>query len=202
MSPASGLFLKRFASVSLLGCALAACASSTPAPVVYARPAGGVPAAAVHARPAPVVSGAPFDTATAPRILEGPPPSECVPFARAASGVVIYGDAVTWWDKAAGKYPRSGEPAAGSVLVLRGYNDDTRGHVAVVAEIVSPRMVRVDHANWMRKGEISVAVPVADVSPNNDWSMVRVWHIPGGDWGARTYAAQGFIHPVSLASLK
>ncbi len=33
---------------------------------------------------------------------------------------------------------------------------------------------------------------------HNDWSQVRVWHIPGGYWGGRTYEARGFIHPYQL----
>ncbi|RYY95351.1 MAG: hypothetical protein EON61_22060 [Alphaproteobacteria bacterium] len=82
--------------------------------------------------------------------------------------------------------------------MLRGWNDDRRGHVSVVKEIVDTRTIRVDHANWMRGGEISINVPVTDVSPDNDWSQVRIWHVPGGYWGGRTYQVQGFIHPYRL----
>ena len=78
--------------------------------------------------------------------------------------------------------------------MLRGYNDDKRGHVAVVKAILSSRLIRVDHANWLNGGEVSLDVPVIDVSPDNDWSEVRVWHIPGGYWGGRTYQARG-LHP-------
>ena len=35
---------------------------------------------------------------------------ECVPFARAASGIQIYGDAWTWWDQADGRYKRGTSP--------------------------------------------------------------------------------------------
>ena len=35
----------------------------------------------------------------------------------------------------------------------------------------------------MNKGEIDLATPVLDVSKNNDWSRVRVWHIPSGQFG-------------------
>lgn len=123
---------------------------------------------------------------------------QCVPFARDASGIQIYGDANTWWVRAAGRYPRSSQPAVGSVFVLEGYNNPGRGHVAVVTAIESSRLIRVDHANWLNHGEISVAVPVMDVSANNDWSEVRVWHIPGGHWGGRIYGGEGFIHPFTL----
>ena len=81
---------------------------------------------------------------------------------------------------------------------MRGYNDPGRGHVAVVARIVSSRVILVNHANWLNHGEISLNVPVADVSPNNDWSQVRVWYIPNAQWGARVYQADGFIHPFYL----
>ena len=37
-----------------------------------------------------------------------------------------------------------------------------------------------------------------DVSENNDWSEVRVWNIPSGQWGVRVYLSQGFIHPFLL----
>ncbi len=140
----------------------------------------------------------PIDPNAPPQVLSDQPRLQCVPFARQESGIDIFGDANTWWDQAAGKYPRSSIPAAGSVLVLRGYRDDSRGHVAVVTEILSSRMIRVDHANWLNHGEISLNVPVLDVSQDNDWSEVRVWNIPSGQWGVRVYLSQGFIHPFLL----
>ncbi len=140
----------------------------------------------------------PFNPDAPPRVLDGSLRLQCVPFARNASGIQIYGDANTWWTQAAGRYPRSHSPAPGSVLVTRGYRDPGRGHVAVVTEVLSSRIVRVDHANWLNDGEISVGVPVVDVSPRNDWSEIRVWHVPGGHWGGRVYEAEGFIHPFAL----
>jgi len=133
-----------------------------------------------------------------PRIADQNANLQCVPFARNTSGVELYGDANTWWGQAEGRYPRSKSPAFGSVFVIRGYNDPGRGHVAVVTHIDSSRLIRVDHANWLNGGEISTGVPVLDVSPNNDWSEIRVWHIPGGHWGGRVYQAEGFIHPFQL----
>jgi surface antigen len=118
---------------------------------------------------------------------------QCVPFARAESGVDIHGDANTWWDQARDQYARTNAPEEGAVLVLHGYQDPNRGHVAVVREIVSPRMIIVDHANWLNHGEITRDIPVRDVSPNNDWSQVQVWYVPTRQWGARTYNVQGFI---------
>ncbi|MES1199451.1 MAG: CHAP domain-containing protein [Pseudomonadota bacterium] len=144
-------------------------------------------------------SPTPYDPSAPPRIAEGFAPMECVPFARQASGIQIFGDASTWWEQAAGRYARSSEPAPGSVLFMRGYNHPARGHVAVVVAIVSSRLIRVDQANWLNQGEVTVSVPVMDVSPDNDWSEVRVWYIPTNDWGTRTYEAEGFIHPFMIA---
>jgi surface antigen len=123
------------------------------------------------------------------------PRLQCVPFARNEAGVQIFGDAVTWWAQAAGRYVRAPRPAERSVMVMRGYADPNRGHVAVVRDIVSERMVLVDHANWLNRGEITRAVPVRDVSPEGDWSQVQVWNVVGRHWGGRTYRVRGFILP-------
>ncbi len=126
---------------------------------------------------------------------------ECVPYARLHSGVVIYGDAYTWWTQAAGRYPRKALPSAGAVMVLFDYAGPERGHLAVVRRLVSPREIRVDHANWLDDGAIYVNDPVVDVSADNDWSLVRVWNIQRGAWGGRAYPVQGFIGPASGAGV-
>jgi surface antigen len=118
---------------------------------------------------------------------------QCVPFARRESGVEIFGDANTWWRQARGRYETTDAPSEGAVLVLHGYASSSRGHVAVVKETVSPRLIIVDHANWLNGGEITRDVPIMDASAAGDWSEVRVWHVPGRQWGARTYRVQGFI---------
>ena len=84
---------------------------------------------------------------------------------------------------------------------MRGYNDPNRGHVAVVREVVSDRIIRIDQANWLNREETSLSVPVLDVSPGNDWSEVKVWYIPGQHWGGRTYQVQGFIHNFRLQAM-
>ena len=176
----------RTAAAILVAGTLTACATA-PAPISnqhYGQPG--------------VMSPPPFDGAETPRIVAEGAPLQCVPFARNASGVEIYGDANTWWAQAAGRYPRSNSPAPGSVFVMRGYRDASHGHVAVVTEIVSPRVIRVNQANWLNHGEVTLSVPVMDVSADNDWSAVRVWYIPNQEWGARTYSADGFIHAFSL----
>lgn len=173
----------RAAALGLMAAALAACAS-TPAPIT----AGGEPQDLAPA------------AADSPRVTDFAANLQCVPFARQVSGIEIYGDANTWWARAAGRYPRSNSPAYGSVFVIRGYNTSRRGHVAVVTHVDSSRVIRVDHANWLNGGEISRGVPVLDVSPDNDWTQVRIWHIPGGHWGGRVYWADGFIHPFLLSA--
>lgn len=122
-------------------------------------------------------------------------PLKCVVFARERSGLDIYGDAWTWWDQADGRYARENAPEMGSVMVLTGYAGEKRAHLAVVREMVSPRLIRVDHANWLNDGRIYLDDPVADVSPDNDWSEVRVYNLRDHGWGLRTYQVQGFIAP-------
>ncbi|MBV9331787.1 MAG: CHAP domain-containing protein [Alphaproteobacteria bacterium] len=122
-------------------------------------------------------------------------PLQCVPYARTRSGVSIFGDAYTWWDKAAGKFARGDRPQKGAVMVLSGYAGPARAHLAVVRKVVSAREISVDHANWLNDGAIYVDDPVEDVSAANDWSQVRVWNIRSAVWGTRVYPVQGFIGP-------
>lgn len=195
-------------ALCLISISFSACTTTNPAPIVYARaPGPGImrPAPLPH-RPAPLPLPGPafdppapqYDEFTTPRVAYGMPSTECVPYARSMSGIQIWGDAITWWRQAAGKYQRSTRPAAGSVLVLRGYQDPTRGHVSFVKTVLSERIIRVDHANWLSGGEVTLDVPVIDVSPGNDWSQVRVWNVPSMQWGARIYEAEGFILPEPL----
>ncbi|HKD47195.1 MAG TPA: CHAP domain-containing protein [Rhizomicrobium sp.] len=123
-------------------------------------------------------------------------PIQCVPYAREHSSVKIFGDAWTWWDLAAGKFPRGSVPGIGSVMVLAGYAGPKSGHVAVVRSVTSSREIRVDHANWLDDGAIYLDDPVADVSNANDWSEVRVWNVKAQAWGGRIYPVQGFIGPA------
>jgi surface antigen len=122
-------------------------------------------------------------------------PLQCVPYARDHSQIALYGDAYTWWDQAAGRFARGASPKAGAVMVLNGYAGPGRAHVAVVREIVDAREIRIDHANWLDDGAIYVGDPVRDVSPDNDWSQVRVYNLKTEAWGGRIYSVQGFIGP-------
>jgi hypothetical protein len=129
-----------------------------------------------------------------PRIVTPARPLECVPYAREASQVQIRGDAGTWWRQAEGRYDRAQRPAVGAALVLK-TNGRSRGHLAVVTAILGEREIVVDHANWLNRGRVHLNTPVRDVSGANDWSAVRLWYTPGGIYGARNYAAHGFIYP-------
>ena len=117
----------------------------------------------------------------------------CVPFARNLSGIQIRGNAETWWGKAKGLYPRGRTPAVGAVMAFSGTRALPMGHVAVVSEVISPREIRVDHANWKRN-KVSLKMAVIDVSSRNDWSAVRLESQPGA-FGS-TYPIDGFIYPT------
>ena len=117
----------------------------------------------------------------------------CVEYARLRSGLAVFGDAKYWWGRAKNLYARAAHPVEEAVMVFAGSKRLKRGHVAVVTKVVSAREIIVDQANWMNKGEIDLATPVLDVSKNNDWSRVRVWHIPSGQFGTRVYSVSGFI---------
>ena len=125
--------------------------------------------------------------------------TSCVPYARARSGIDLSGDAWQWWDAAAqsGRYDRSRSPRTGSVLVFMRTQRNRSGHLSVVTRVVSSREIRVDHANWAsggNRGRIARDQPVVDVSPNNDWSLVRVWYPPSSALGQTNFPTFGFVH--------
>ncbi len=166
--------------LALLGLLLAACsAGREAAPPLASRPA--------------------MDSSMA-RIVTPAAPLQCVPFARATTGLAIRGNAWTWWHAAEGRYRRGGKPAVGSVLVWTRTARLRLGHLAVVTALLDDRTVLVDQANWLNRGRIHRSVPVVDVSPKNDWSAVRVWYVPGSTLGARSYATHGFIYPKHVVA--
>ncbi|HVV28076.1 MAG TPA: CHAP domain-containing protein [Rhizomicrobium sp.] len=117
----------------------------------------------------------------------------CVEYARMRSGLAVFGDARHWWARAKNVYARMSHPVEEAVMVFSGSKRLRRGHVAVVTTIVGPRQIIVDQANWQNRGEIDHATPVLDVSPDNDWSRVRVWDMRSGTFGTHVYAISGFI---------
>lgn len=122
---------------------------------------------------------------------------QCAPYARMVSGIDIHGNAGTWWGQAAGRYARGHAPEVGSVMVMKPYGKMSVGHVAMVSGIVSDREITVTHANWSRRGGVEKDVRVVDVSPEGDWSEVKVWYAGNGDLGSTTYPTFGFIYQKS-----
>lgn len=123
----------------------------------------------------------------------------CVPFARNASGVVIQGNANTWWAKAKGTYDRDHAPKVGAVMAFSATRKLPMGHVAMVSEIVSEREIKIDHANWHRN-KVSLGMTVVDVSKANDWSQVRVASYP--NQLGRVYPVSGFISKSAQMAAK
>lgn len=116
----------------------------------------------------------------------------CVPYARQRSGISLPGNAWQWWGNAAGHYARGQAPSPGAILVFRPIRRMPLGHVAVVSRIINSREILVDQANWIPAGQIRLGVPVVDVSPENDWTEVRVSN-GGGHFGS-DYPTYGFIY--------
>ena len=130
---------------------------------------------------------------------------QCVTFARQFSGIELFGDAATWWHGAVGRYEQGFVPRIGGVMVFKPFAHMRVGHVATVSEIVSPREIKVTHANWSpidgRRGQVEENVTVVDTSAANDWSRVRVWYAPLADLGKTDYPVYGFIYGHAAAAL-
>ncbi|MCX7285406.1 MAG: CHAP domain-containing protein [Novosphingobium sp.] len=130
---------------------------------------------------------------------EALPYLQCVPYARQISGIQIYGDALTWWQQAEGRYAKGRKPKPGAVMSFAPYGRMELGHVAAVSRVIDSRTVLLRHANWSpidgRRGQIENDVRAVDVSPQNDWSEVRVWYAPIGNLGTTAWPVNGFIYP-------
>ncbi len=127
------------------------------------------------------------------------PGLQCAPFANQLSGIALYGDAGTWWREAVGRYRRTHVPEVGAVLVMGRQPRLPHGHVAVVSRVIGARELDVMQANW-EPGMVDEDQLVIDVSPENDWTRVRVWWPPAHSMGITTYRADGFILPPSPAT--
>jgi surface antigen len=129
---------------------------------------------------------------------------QCATFARFLSGVKIFGDAWTWWEQATGKYAKGFSPDSGAVLVFKPYGAMKQGHVAVVSQVLTDRIIQVTHANWSpiggKRGQVEQDVTVVDVSDKGDWSQVKVWYDPSGDLGRTVYPTYGFIYQAAQAA--
>ena len=130
---------------------------------------------------------------------------QCVPFARLISGIQIFGDARTWWNQAVGRYETGFTPRTGAVLCFKPTDRMKLGHVAVVSQVLTDRIVQITHANWSpiegSRGKVEKDVTLVDVSPQGDWSQVKVWYDPNRDLGGSTYATYGFIYQDTKAKV-
>jgi len=120
---------------------------------------------------------------------------QCVPYARAISGIAIRGDAWTWWEQARGRYARGYDPRPGAVIALASTGVMPLGHVAVVSQVVDARHILLRHANWSGPGMIERDVLAVDSSAAGDWSQVRIWWGQSQQMGARDNPVNGFIYP-------
>ena len=123
---------------------------------------------------------------------------QCATFARLASGIQIFGDAYTWWKQALGRYETGFTPKSGAVLCFKPTQRMRLGHVAVVSQVLTDRVIQITHANWSpiegSRGKIEKDVTLIDVSQAGDWSLVKVWYGPQGDLGTTAYPTKGFIY--------
>ena len=123
-------------------------------------------------------------------------PLQCVPYARDVSGIEIYGDAYTWWDKAPKEYSRGHKPRQGSVIVLSKTERLPYGHVAVVERVVSNREIQVTHVNFGQdynsRRVVYHDMTAIDTSAKNDWSRVHFVMPNGGT--SRIYPVSGFVY--------
>jgi len=129
---------------------------------------------------------------------------QCVPYARALTGVEIRGDAHTWWGQAKGRYQRGSRPKVGAVVSFKKSGGSRLGHIAAVRKIIDKRTVLISHANWSRingkRGHVEENVKMVDSSKNNDWSRVRVWYTPNNALGGTSRPLNGFIYPKKKLS--
>ncbi|WP_243444061.1 CHAP domain-containing protein [Asaia prunellae] len=118
---------------------------------------------------------------------------QCVAYAKAASDVVLSGNARDWWENSRGVYARGSAPEPGSVLNFRAIRRMPYGHVAVVRAIEDNRTIVIDQSHWAQNG-VAKNVRVIDVSPNNDWSAVRVALNSKTETYGSIYPTYGFIY--------
>ena len=146
-----------------------------------------------HARPVRPAHPTRLPAPYAGGYVGGTVTAECAPFARALTGVRLNGDAADWWWEADGRYARS-TPGRGQRAGAAPLRPAAQRPCRVVSQVLSERQILVTQANWVHH-RVTQDQPVVDVSPGNDWSLVRVWWPPGGAMGVADYPAYGFIRP-------
>ena len=152
----------------------------------------------------PAYASSPKTKAAKPKVqtsqTRAPDYLNCVQYVKQTTDFGLAGDAWRWWDAAAGRFERGKTPREGSVLVFKKTDKLRFGHVAVVSSVLDKRKIEIDHANWAPsgagKGKVTTKVGVEDLSPKNDWTLVRVWYGPAKEFG-KPYPTHGFIMPKS-----
>ncbi|OOL17894.1 hypothetical protein AL01_08040 [Bombella intestini] len=118
---------------------------------------------------------------------------QCVAYVHQSTDFHIRGNARDWWRNAEGLYARGQQPETGAVLSFRPTRRMPLGHVAVVREQVDSRTILIDQAHWASNG-ISHNIKVVDVSPENDWTAVRVALAGNSGRLGSIYPTHGFIY--------
>lgn len=181
----------RWRALGLPGALLAVQSGCVPPP-----PAGAALQPVAVAQYAPAPYPAPYQLPY-PRVGAPPPGGwrlRCVQVARDLSGLALYSEAGDWWDEAAGRYARAPVPSVGAVLALQRIPRLPGGHIGVVSAVLDSRSILMITVDWV-EGELGIDQEVVDVSPYNDWTLVRVWYPPSGSLGATVYPSYGFIVP-------
>lgn len=127
--------------------------------------------------------------------------TQCAPYAREVSGIALHGAAAGWWNEAEGRYARGNAPKEGAVLAFRATHSMRSGHVATVEKVIDDRHVLLNHANWSRPGMIEHGAMAEDISPNGDWTQVRVFYAPTKKLGMRASPTFGFIYATKADRL-
>ena len=141
--------------------------------------------------------------AIGPAPAQADPYWQCVTFARMFSGIQIFGDAWTWWRQAVNSFRTGKAPETGSVLVFEPHGRMRQGHVAVVSDVLTDRVIRVTHANWGgSRGKVEENVTVVDVSSEGNWSKVKVWYNPINGLGTTIYPTYGFVYKSAAEGLE
>lgn len=141
--------------------------------------------------------------AIGPAPAQADPYWQCVTFARMFSGIQIFGDAWTWWRQAVSNFRTGKAPETGSVLVFEPHGRMRQGHVAVVSDVLTDRVIRVTHANWGgSRGKVEENVTVVDVSSEGNWSKVKVWYNPINGLGTTIYPTYGFVYKSATEGLE
>ena len=89
--------------------------------------------------------------------------------------------------------------------MFKPYGAMREGHVAVVTQVLTDRIIQVTHANWSpiagHRGQVEKDVTVVDVSKAGDWSQVKVFYDPTGDLGTTVYPTFGFVYKAAAKAM-